>query len=396
MTPLPRPRRRKRTANTVVVLRLPPQALQRFDPPRHYKVTLRLSPANLRQIRPLELLGASEDSDESLAELFSPVSEGKDDEVDSRLLERELDEVLNGDDIEVTEVSAVSGAAEIKEVEEVEEVSSASAPAALTATTSAAASASAPYHDVPAPMRGYFNDEMPPPDDLVATTVASLVDSYSGTRLQYPVKSTRCIHFECFDLEWFCATHRMPFFYGPLMGELRRLSDKRRAGLVAGSIAHYLPTQNALNLDRAILVRTRHATFRCPICDLSFTASQLYKSESMAYILSHTPTTVKRVELPDSGRFRAVDDSAQARAVSASAEASVVVIESDDDDDAAVSAPAPALAPKAPLAINSSASAPAPARARNSFTEKYIEFYFAPFDRPPQATGTADDPVTID
>lgn len=332
----------------------------------------------------------SDTSSDSLAGLFSPEQIASEPPIDPAFfdldpdrLEQEFDEVLGGKgDVEVTEIT------------EITEVSPPVVPP------------KPQYRQVPTDMIEYFVNEMPPMDDMVATTVGSLLDPYSLTRIVFPVKLTRCIHFECFDLERFCQTYRIPHpMVGAILRELRHLSSRRREGMVAGHMGLYFPTQNALNLDRAILFRTKHAMFRCPICDLSFTVSQLYKPESMDYLLQNTASHVKKIEMPDSLQFREVDDSPLTKIATTTEE--VVVIEDDDDDDDIITTKsnnshATNNTHNTLLVPMSFSSLPTSSMAlRTGFADKIaqfrdLDFFFPPFDRPPQATGTADDPVTID
>ncbi|CAN3357872.1 hypothetical protein DICA2_C15148 [Diutina catenulata] len=228
---------------------------------------------------------------------------------------------------------------------------------------------------IPKTMSDLLAQDLPPIDDMVSSTVVSLLDPLSVTRIATPVKSLFCVHFECFDFDTFCLHNKIS----------PGIALACRKSVFANSAQRLRTTaaKGALQIARRryTAVPESAARYQCPHCDRAFTLSQLMLSEPFHYFIKCTRAQVVKVEITDLQHYRPIDDQIERQQRELSED--LVVLSDDDDDD--IPAPPPVREPQAPPQL----------------PDKYAFVHWGialpPILQTPfQGQGTDDDPITLD
>lgn len=195
---------------------------------------------------------------------------------------------------------------------------------------------------------------------MIQKVIFSLKDPYSGTKIQLPIKSTTCKHFECFDFKTFCQINQNKISAGDQVKlrkelcsrnfEARKLeklfqeqmkklgTSLNRIQVPNGKGQPPLYTYPQYNENGQIfhfaLYSKTPPLFKCPICDQLFGIKQLYISDVFNYFVKVTPKSVERIELLDMVRYRIIDNNPiKSSASPGPSEREEVIVLSDDSSD---------------------------------------------------------------
>lgn len=193
---------------------------------------------------------------------------------------------------------------------------------------------------------------------MIQKMVFTLKDPLSASKINLPVKSYMCLHFECFDFENFCIFNKIATGVKTLLKkdlanrnlELKRseiLYKLKPYGYVKreGQGNHLNPPVSMVhfpNLNppydqkryKQSFSHPKLPTYNCPLCNAKFSLSQLYISDVFNFFVKTTPKHIDRIELMDMVKYKIVDDSKGSRASSKhiASETEEIVLLSDDDD----------------------------------------------------------------
>lgn len=153
---------------------------------------------------------------------------------------------------------------------------------------------------------------------VVEKVVFSLKDPLSAGRIKIPVKSNRCIHFECFDFDTFCIFNKIP--QGVLNLTKKDMSKRSYQRLANHHEAVTKESKNSQTpqklkhefitiIDDPTPIR-RHSlpTYKCPLCDLDFVLAELYFSNLLNYFVKTIPPNIDKVELFECNSYRPIED----------------------------------------------------------------------------------------
>ncbi|ODV76888.1 uncharacterized protein CANTADRAFT_24147 [Suhomyces tanzawaensis NRRL Y-17324] len=178
------------------------------------------------------------------------------------------------------------------------------------------------------------------PDDsdelgIIDKIVFSLKDPLAASKIRLPVKSSKCIHFECFDFENFCVFNKIPKGIQNLLKKdiakrnYQKLAFEKRRGL--------RQTTRNQNQDSDVVKiilspKSFHQNapkYKCPLCDRQFALHELIVDDSYNYFVRNTPQETERIEILDMKQYKIVDEM---RSKSVTADEEVIVLSSDEDD----------------------------------------------------------------
>lgn len=178
---------------------------------------------------------------------------------------------------------------------------------------------------------------------VVEKVVFSLKDPLSASRIKIPVKSNRCIHFECFDFDTFCMFNKIP--QGVLnltKKDMSKRSYQRLANhheAVAKEHKNRKAPQQQLKHEFITIIDDptpifRHSlpTYKCPLCDLDFVLAELYFSNLLNYFVKTIPSNIDKVELLECNSYRPIEDSKIPTSSSTESDGDHLVILSSDDE----------------------------------------------------------------
>lgn len=163
--------------------------------------------------------------------------------------------------------------------------------------------------------------------------IFSLLDPLSKTRIDLPVKSNRCVHFECFDYGSFCMFNKIPqgvqFLLRRAMTKLalELLRFQKAAGYM------YSPVKIIDMLNNNSTKKSTGKEYRCPICDTKFPLLDLIVSISFNYFIKGTPKDVEKIELVEMFQYRTISEREFIEKRSQSEEVILLSDEDEDDED---------------------------------------------------------------
>jgi hypothetical protein len=181
---------------------------------------------------------------------------------------------------------------------------------------------------------------------MVDRIVFSLNDPLTATKIKLPVKSVKCIHFECFDFENFCIFNKIPqgiqFFtkkemikknFDTLKGNVGAIRPQRVTRLVK-------PEEDddfVKIIDNPTPYKTKYVVpkvpvYRCPFCDQEFHLNQLRVLDSFNYFVKATPKETSRVELLNMNKYRIIDDTFHLNQVRNDQEEEFIVLSDDEEE----------------------------------------------------------------
>lgn len=195
---------------------------------------------------------------------------------------------------------------------------------------------------------------------MIQKVIFSLKDPYSGTKIQLPIKSTSCKHFECFDFKTFCQINESKISAVDQIKLRKELCSKNFEARKLEKLFQEQMKKFGTNLNRIqvpnrkgqpplytypqysengqifhfALFNKTPPLFKCPICDQLFGIKQLYISDVFNYFVKVTPKSVERIELLDMIRYRIIDNNPIKNSASPGpSEQEEVIILSDDSSD---------------------------------------------------------------
>lgn len=245
------------------------------------------------------------------------------------------------------------------------------------------------YRTIPKNLVSTINRELGDVQDMIDRMIFTLKDPLTATRIRLPVRSTVCVHFECFDFDNFCEFAKIPagvkaFIRKDLVKRSYEL--KRYEKLVQNDAGRQkaTPPQWLQPIQHTYLPTI--PTYNCPVCNAAFPLHQLYISDVFNFFIKFTPNYVHRIEITDRIRYRIIEDEKEP---SAAAKSEEIVLLSDDDDEVTVkSEPSPKPSPK-----------PRPRQVRKSLPfsdDVFDDGLDEQLARIEPGSGRWDDPVTID
>ncbi|KAK6459406.1 uncharacterized protein RJT20DRAFT_15748 [Scheffersomyces xylosifermentans] len=191
---------------------------------------------------------------------------------------------------------------------------------------------------------GDLNDDFAVVDKIVF----SLMDPLGASRIKLPVKSNRCIHFECFDFENFCIFNKIPPGIQKVIK--KDLSKKNYQKLVEAKMKDqnkskpdndYITIISDPKAYTARFIAPVSPIYKCPLCDRAFPLHELSISDAYNYFVKTTPKEAQRVELLDMNRFKVLVDTRASEGV----EDEVIVLSSDSEDEEIIKAGKSSMSP---------------------------------------------------
>ena len=155
---------------------------------------------------------------------------------------------------------------------------------------------------------GAFNDD---DVNMIQKMVFTLRDPLTATKVNLPVKTIQCQHFECFDLENFCTFNHIPKGVKTLLRKdlvKRNYELKKQERLYKQKYGHNSNPVNIIQLTKANGVSSKAPGYKCPICNCDFKLVQLFISDVFNYFVKTTPKSIDRIELRDMIKYRIVED----------------------------------------------------------------------------------------
>lgn len=248
---------------------------------------------------------------------------------------------------------------------------------------------------------------------MIQKVIFSLKDPYSGTKIQLPIKSTTCKHFECFDFKTFCQINQSKISavdQVKLRKELcsRNFEARKLEKLFQEQMKKFGTSLNRIQVPNGkgqpplytypqysengqifhfALYNRTPPLFKCPICDQLFGIKQLYISDVFNYFVKVTPKTVERIELLDMARYRIIDNNPiKSSASPGLSEKEEVIVLSDDSSDEDIKV----NNRKKPKKVFSSES-------EDDFNDGLDDMLMS-LSKPEEGSGMGswDDPVTLD
>lgn len=197
---------------------------------------------------------------------------------------------------------------------------------------------------------------------MIQKVIFSLKDPYSGTKINLPIKSTSCKHFECFDFENFCQINKSKISFTDQIKlkkdlctknfearKLEKLYQEQQKALGHGKFLQRIKIPNKSGsapiytypqysehgqIFHFALYNKTPPLFQCVICDQLFGIKQLYISDVFNYFVKITPKTVEKIELLDMERYRIIDSTLQnSNAFLGPSKREDVVVLSDSEDE---------------------------------------------------------------
>lgn len=346
-----------------VVIRLPPHVLEEMEGPKYKKAVVEDTDIEDNGNDDLDITDFSDD-------LLS--------------LDMELNKILSSTTTAPTNNETQSGA-EVKVKQEIKKED----------PVRKGSSNEPEYRTIPKNLTTIIQKELLNDDEdigMIEKMIFSLKDPISATKISLPVKSTMCMHFECFDFENFCMFSHIPDgikyvcrkdlvkknfekkktekreqeilerirkqgekkipenelwrkqlyevsekmkhqrkgskLYKSLNSELQFIMNKMVIPQYTANFSPYAAAQPPAGR----FAPTNYPTYKCPICDRMFSLNQLYISDAYNFFVKTTPREVNRVELVDLIKYRILDDRTTSRGPQ-DQEQEVIVLSDDEDEE---------------------------------------------------------------
>ena len=181
---------------------------------------------------------------------------------------------------------------------------------------------------------------------MVSRIVFSLNDPLSATKIKLPVKSVKCIHFECFDFENFCIFNKIPqgiqFFTKKEMikknfDTLKGMASPTRPQRTTRTVKPEESDDFVKIIDNPTPYKTKFVVpkvpvYRCPFCDQEFQLNQLRVLDSFNYFVKATPKDTSRVELLDMNKYRIIDDTFHHKQINSEQDEELIVLSDDEEE----------------------------------------------------------------
>lgn len=148
-------------------------------------------------------------------------------------------------------------------------------------------------------------------DDLkiINKIIFSLKDPFGFTKIKLPVKSSKCVHFSCFDFENFCTVNSIPKGIQKLQKKI--LSRKGFKNLIL--LNEHSKKKKCYKTKTKVEFKNfpehpKVPKYKCPLCNIEFSFSMLSISNTINFFIKKTSNFAEKIEIINMRKYKVYEN----------------------------------------------------------------------------------------